>query len=69
MKAHPLLLKPLHFPLKTVIEHANACFYQESTALLEDGIQMVFAGQLDQLDHPTKENGHTHSNLARGTGA
>ena len=29
-------------------------FYQESTALLEDGIQMVFAGQLDQLTIPPR---------------
>ena len=29
-------------------------FYQESTALLEDGINMVFAGQLDQLTIPPR---------------
>lgn len=29
-------------------------FYQESTALLEDGIQTVFAGQVDQLTIPPK---------------
>lgn len=29
-------------------------FYQESTALLEDGIQRVFAGQVDQLTIPPK---------------